>query len=237
MTEAGRGVGRACAVLLASEGAKVAMHFSRDAHSIEETATACGLASGNVPHIVKGQLAGFPQSEKLVNDAATLLGGLDLLVVNALYDGSSSDPSLTAIDEPQWERATAASITTALSTCRAGAKLLAERRGVIVIIGYAKSFPGGFVHAASGAAALGLVPVLARHLAPRVRVNGVAYGAAAVEGDTPDDDRRPQLLDAVPLARFGRAEDAAGAALFLASEDASYMTAHVLHVDGGLGLY
>jgi 3-oxoacyl-[acyl-carrier protein] reductase len=234
VTGASEGVGRATAVLLASEGAAVAVHYDADAAGAEETATACGLASEAVPALVRGDLGDWDEAVRVVDEAAEALGGLDGLVVHAADARGGRARELTDVDDVVWADEAEDALRAAVSTSRAAARLMADRGGAIVLVAAAGAHTGDVATALAGSAVLGLVAPLGRALAPRVRVNGVALGAVAAEAASAiDDSEERRIKGDVLLRRLGRPEDAASVVLFLASDDAAFVTGRTLVVDGG----
>lgn len=247
VTGASRGIGRAIAVLLASEGASVAIHFRGDASGAEETATACAMAGGNVPAVVRGDLSIWDEGERVVGEAAAALGGLDILIANAgAAAGDAWNPPLDAITQEMWDRVLSTDLRGTFTTARAAARLMAAGAaarpagggGAIVLVGSTPALSGdtqGLIYATAKGGILSLGRMLARALAPRVRVNAVALGSMSTRWlDWLDAETREAYLKAIPLGRFGRPEEAARAILFLASDDAAFVTGQTLIVDGGL---
>jgi 3-oxoacyl-[acyl-carrier protein] reductase len=240
VTGASRGIGRTTAVLLASEGAHVAIHFHADAAGAEETATACAMAGGTVPAIVRGDIRAWAEGERIVGEAATALGGIDILIANAGAPVQGAwNPPLDAITEEMWNGVLETDLRGTFTTARAAARLMVAGPGggAIVAVGSTPAITGdgqGLIFATAKAGILGLGRMLARALAPRVRVNTVAFGSMATRWlDALDEASRSAYLAAIPMGRFGRPEDAAHAVLFLASDDAAFVSGQTLIVDGG----
>jgi NAD(P)-dependent dehydrogenase (short-subunit alcohol dehydrogenase family) len=239
VTGAGGGVGRAVAVLFASEGAHVAIHYQRDPGAAEKTATACGMVGESVPAVVRGALHDWEEGQRVVAEAAAALGGLDVLVCTAERDDDTAawTVPLGEITEELWEDVVEGDLRGSFTAARAAAPLLKPRGGSIVLVGSGRrSFEGGrgVPHAVAAAGLEGLTRALARELAPEVRVNAVALGSLTTTSlGGLESDERATLRDRIPLSRLGRPEDAARAVLFLASEDAAFVTGHTLIADGG----
>ncbi|MFC1706266.1 SDR family NAD(P)-dependent oxidoreductase [Planctomycetota bacterium] len=238
VTGASSGVGRAVAVLLASEGAHLTIHYHKDAESAEKTATACGMASGTVPAVIRADLSDWDEGKRTVEDAATAMGGLDILICNAGHnDTKAFRVPLDEIGPELWDMVLATDLRGAFTTAQAAGRLMRQQRSSIVLVGSTPALVGarrGIPHAVAKAGVLALTRVLARDLAPKVRVNAVALGAIATRWlDGLSEDEREGLVDRLPLHRVGRPEDAARAILYLASDDATFVTGQTLVVDGG----
>lgn len=240
VTGASRGIGRAIAVLLASEGASVAIHYRNDAAGAEETATACAMAGGTVPAVVRGDIRVWEDGERIVREAAASLGGLDIFIANAGAAAADSwNPPLEAITEKMWDDVVATDLRGTFTTARAAGLLMqaGPGTGAIVAIGSTPALTGdaqGLIYATAKGGILALGRMLARAFAPKVRVNMVALGSVATRWlDWLDEASREAYLSAIPMGRFGRPEDAARAILFLASDDAAFVTGQTLVVDGG----
>ena len=240
VTGASRGIGRAISVLLASEGAQVAIHYDADAEGAEETATACAMAGGAVPAVVRGDLGSWDDGARLVGEAAAALGGLDLLIANAGAPRDDGwDAPLEEMTEATWDRVLAADLRGTFTTARAAGRIMRDggRGGTIVAICSTTGPAGdrrGAAHDVARGGVLALGRLLARAFAPQVRVNTVALGAFAARWvEKLDPEAREATLGAIPLGRFGHPEEAARAILFLASDDAAFISGQTLVVDGG----
>jgi pteridine reductase len=196
-------------------GAAIAERLQRDDWSV--------LAAGRAD----GDLAEVEEAQALVAWAAEELGGLDLLV-NAAGEGFAPKP-LEELDEHDWDAAFGATAKGSFFVSQAAAPHLRASRGCIVMIedvaGY-QPWPSFAAHSASKAAQAMLTRVLARALAPDVRVCGVAPGPVAVEPGQ-EERRAAETL----LERIGSPEDVADAVVYLAG--AKFVTGSTLFVDGG----
>lgn len=197
-------------------GSAVAARLRQDGYDV--------LAAGRSD----GDLSGAAGAHALVERAAGELGGLDL-VVHAASEGFEPKP-VAAISEADWDVALGATAKGAFFVAQAAAPHLRESRGTLVMIEDVAAYqpwPSFAPHCAAKAAQAMLTRVLARALAPEVRVCGVAPGPVAV---APDQVERRAAETA--LGRVGSPEDVADAVLFLASAD--FVTGATLVVDGGL---
>jgi 3-oxoacyl-[acyl-carrier protein] reductase len=232
VTGSTRGIGRAIADVLARAGAKVAV-IGRDAARAEQ-------AAGEIGHGAKG-FACDVTSEASVNGAVAAiekdLGGIDILVNNA---GVTKDNVFLRLSDGDWDVVLEANLKGAFRTIRAASRgMMKKRWGRIINVSSVVGLIGNkgqANYAASKAGLLGLTKSIARELASRgITVNAVAPGF--IETDmtaalTPE--QRDLLSKQIPLERLGSPEDIAKAVLFLASDDASYITGQVLVVDGGM---
>ena len=235
ITGAGRGIGRAMALKFAAEGANIAC-VSRTAENSEKVAAevrALGRQAWAYAVDVSDAKAVAAAAEKILTDA----GRVDILVNNA---GVTKDGLLMRMSEEDWDAVLNTNLKGAFSFTKAFARgLLKQRSGriinvasVIGLIGNA----GQANYAASKAALIGFTKSIARELGSRgITANALAPGF--IETDMTavlTEDMRKQLLDKIPLACFGQAEDIANAALFLAGASGRYITGQVLVVDGGM---
>ena len=226
-------VGKAIALRLAEAGADVAVLFASSSREAEGTCEQIrGLGRRAVP--IQASLEEPEACRRAVRSASEALGGVDLLVHSA---SNFHRATLAETDETVWDRAMNVNARAALLMAREAAPGLAARAGRIVLVSdFLGRDParGYLAHSVSKAAVEGLVRALAVELAPDVLVNGVAPGNVLVpEGTSPEEAAR--WASTVPLKRIGTPRDAADAVLFLCSGP-SFMTGHILRVDGGKDL-
>lgn len=236
VTGGGRGIGRAIALALAAEGAKVAVNYSRSAEAAEQVVAQITEAGGEA-FAVQADVADAAQVEAMVAATKERYGRVDILVNNA---GVTRDTLLMRMKEEDWDAVLDTNLKGAFLCAKAVSPLLLKQKGgVIVNVGSVVGrvgAPGQANYSASKAGLIGLTKALAKELGSRnVRVNAVAPGF--IETDMTDvlkPEYRETILKQIPLGRFGTAEDIARVVVFLCSEDAAYIQGDVITIDGGL---
>lgn len=226
-------VGRAIALTLAEAGADVAIHYGSSSKEAERVVDEIrGLGRRAVA--VSARLESPEECRRAVRSAVEALGGLDLFVHSA---ANFQRASLAETDEALWDSSMNVNARAGFLMAREAAPALSARRGRIVLLSDflgrdpAKSY---LAHSVSKAAVEGLVRALAIELAPDVLVNGVAPGNVLLpEGTSPELAAR--WASKVPLKRIGSPQDVGEAVLFLCAGP-SFMTGHILRVDGGKDL-
>jgi 3-oxoacyl-[acyl-carrier protein] reductase len=237
ITGAGRGLGRAIALAFAAEGANVALSFNKSVVGAADTVRqAEGL--GVRALALKADLRKSSEVAGLAASALKALGRLDVLVNNA---GLFSAASLLDTSEDVWERLLAVNLTAPFRCAQAVAPaMLAAGGGTIINLvsgGGQRPRPGydtSPAYAASKAALIMLSKKLALELAPSVRVNCIAPGVIDSKPKAISSTARQRFAALTPLGRLGEPSDVANAAVFLASNEAAFITGQVLNVDGGI---
>jgi NAD(P)-dependent dehydrogenase (short-subunit alcohol dehydrogenase family) len=236
VTGAASGIGRAVAVQLANEGAKVALV---DVRSTAETAVEIRSANANANACCSEHVADVTKSqevERAIAEAAETWGGLDAVVANA---GINRDGFVHQLTDEAWDEVIRVNLTGAFYVCRSAFALLGDG-GSIVATSSISSLGnlGQANYAASKSGLSGLVRTLALEGAVRgIRVNAVAPGFTATKMVESVPERvRARIVSRIPLKRMARPEEIARATVFLASEEASYITGQVVFVDGGLSV-
>jgi 3-oxoacyl-[acyl-carrier protein] reductase len=234
VTGATGGIGEAIARALHARGAAVAISATR-APVLEALAGALGERV----HVLPCDLSKAEEVEALVPAAETALGGLDILVNNA---GITRDNLAMRMKDEEWASVIDINLTAAFRLARAAMRPMMKRRfGRIVSITSVVGVTGNAGqanYAAAKAGLIGMTKALGKELASRaITVNCVAPGfiETAMTGAL-DDTQRARILAAVPAGRLGRPDEIAAAVVYLASEEAAYVTGHTLHVNGGMAM-
>ncbi len=242
ITGAGSGMGREAALLFASEGAKVvAADLKRD--TADETAEMARAAGGEAA-AVECDVAVPEAHQRAVAAAIERWGKLDILYNNAgmVSRGAGGDIGLEEMTLETWHRILAVNLTGVFLGCRYGIpEIVKAGGGSVIITGSIGSLVAHRAHnhayVSTKSALLGLTRNLAVEYAPKnVRVNCICPGQVrtAMMADFYNDPvRRQRFIDLTPMARFGEAREVANVALFLASDESSFMTGAVVVVDGG----
>jgi 3-oxoacyl-[acyl-carrier protein] reductase len=234
VTGASRGIGRAIAKALAAEGATVVLG-ARDAARLQAAVAEIAAAGGRAEPLVL-DVADRDSVEAGFETLLKAHGRLDHLVNNA---GVTRDNLLLRMKDEEWEQVMTTNVTgTFLCTQAALRPMLKQRSGRIVsitsVVGLAGN-AGQANYAASKAGIVGFTKAVAREVASRsITVNAVAPGFIETDMTAAMTEKaREAVVTAVPMGRVGKAEEVAGAVVFLCSDAAAYVTGQVLGVDGG----
>ena len=234
VTGATGGIGAAIARTLHKAGATVALS-GRQVDKLEALATELGART----HVIPCDLADKAQVAKLVDAAIAKLGRLDILVNNA---GLTRDNLFMVMKDEQWDEVIAVNLTSTFMLMRAASRAMIRGKsgyGRIINISSISGQvgnPGQANYAAAKAGMIGMTKSLARECAPRgITANCIAPGFIKTAMTAVLNDKQNEtIMGAIPAGRMGTPEEIAAAALYLASEEAGYVTGHTLNVNGGM---
>lgn len=236
VTGASRGIGAAIAVMMAEQGARVAVHYGSNKAAADRVA---GSLSGDGHVVLGADLSDVSRGPDLIERAVAELGRLDVLVNNAGIF-IPHPPLRVSADEwlAKWHETLAVNLIAPAALCQAAAKVMAEQGGRIINVGSRGAFRGEPDCPAYGASKAGLHAMsqsLAVALAPQnIQVFAVAPGF--VETDMAksllDSDAGDGIRAQSPMNRVGRPEEVAEAVCFLASTDAAFMTGGIIDING-----
>lgn len=236
VTGASRGIGRSIALQLAEEGYNVAVNYagSKDkAESVVEEIKAKGVES----FAIQANVAKGDEVKEMIKEVVSQFGSVDVLVNNA---GITKDNLLMRMKEQEWDDVIDTNLKGVFNCIqKVTPQMLRQRSGAIInltsIVG-AMGNPGQANYVATKAGVIGLTKTAARELASRgITVNAVAPGFIVSDmTNALSDDLKDQMLEQIPLKRFGEDTDIANTVAFLASDKAKYITGQTIHVNGGM---
>lgn len=234
VTGANTGIGQAIALALAEAGADIALAGRSEPADTLRMIAATGRHAVNIA----ADFSSIAPIEGVVEQTVAELGGIDVLFNNA---GIIRRNDLADFTEEDWDAVVDTNLKSLFFLSKAAARrMTAQGAGKIVNIASLLSFQGGIrvpSYAAAKSGVAGLTKALANELAPAgIQVNAIAPGYIATNNTAAlqaDETRNRQILERIPTGRWGKPEDIAGAAVFLASPASDYVTGHVLAVDGG----
>lgn len=234
VTAASRGIGRAIALKLASEGAKVVVNYVSSESSANEVVDAI-KAMGTEAYTIKADVSKVEEVEAMFQNVMETYGKIDILVNNA---GIIKDALIVRMSDEDFDAVINTNLKGVFYCCRAAAKIMMKQRiGNIVNISSVSPFKGNFGQANYNAAKGGVVSMskgLARELGARnIRVNVVAPGLIETDMTKNLGEHADAILANAIIKRAGKPEDVANAVCFLASSDSDYITGQVIHVNGG----
>jgi len=234
VTGATGGLGVAIAKALQVQGATVALSGTR-----REALDALAAEIGERVHVLPCNLADKNEVEALVPKAEQAMGQLDILVANA---GITRDNLFVQLKDEEWDQVIDVNLTATFRLARAAVRGMMRRRfgrviGITSVVGVTGN-PGQGNYAASKAGMIGMVKSVAAEYARRgVTANCIAPGFISTPmTDKLNEKQREAILGRVPAGRLGSSEEVAAAVVFLASNEANYITGQTLHVNGGMAM-
>ena len=236
VTGGSRGIGRAIALRLAADGARVVINYARNAAAAEETIRLVREAGGDAS--ARCFDVGDAEAVRIgVQNIVDETSRIDILVNNA---GVAVDALLLRLREEDWERALRINLTGVFHCTKAALRAMVRSRyGRIVSLTSVAAEMGNagqVAYAAAKAGVIGFTKSLAREVASRgITVNAVSPGPVETDMmETLGSEQKAFYTTVIPAGRIARPEEVAAAVAFLASPAAGYVTGHVLHVNGGL---
>ncbi|MBN9486211.1 MAG: 3-oxoacyl-[acyl-carrier-protein] reductase [Alphaproteobacteria bacterium] len=234
VTGASGGIGGAIARALHAQGAVVTLSGTR-ADALEQLK---GTLGGRT-HVIAARMDDAADIERLAKEAEAAMGKIDILVNNA---GITRDNISMRMKDEEWEKVLEVNLTGTFRLTRAAMRGMMKRRAgrvinITSIVGVTGN-PGQANYAAAKAGLIGMSKSLAQELASRgITVNCVAPGFIATPmTDVLTDDQKKAILGRVPASRLGTPEEIAAAVVFLASDEAAYVTGQTLHINGGMAM-
>ncbi len=234
VTGASGGIGSAIASALARQGANVVLSGTR-----LDALEAVAASLGDRAQVIPADLAKPGDAEALVKAAEQQVGGIDILVHNA---GITRDGLIMRMSDDDWSRVLEVNLSAGFRLIRAAMRGMMKKRwgriiGISSVVA-ATGNPGQVNYAASKAGMIGMMKALAREVASRgITANCIAPGFIQTDmTETLGESRRSAIIATVPAGRLGTADDVASCAVFLASDEAAYVTGQTLHVNGGMAM-
>jgi 3-oxoacyl-[acyl-carrier protein] reductase len=234
VTGATGGIGSAIARAFHKQGATVAISGTR-----REVLDQFAAELKERVHVLPCNLSNTDEVEALVPDAEKAMGQLDILVCNA---GITRDNLFVQMRDEEWEQVINVNLAATFRLARAATKLMMRKRfgrliGITSVVGVTGN-AGQSNYAATKAGMIGMFKSIAQEYAKRnVTANCIAPGfIATAMTDALNDKQRAAILEKVPAGKLGSADDIAAAAVFLASNEAAYVTGQTLHVNGGMAM-
>jgi 3-oxoacyl-[acyl-carrier protein] reductase len=238
VTGGSRGIGRSIALALAAHGANVAINYATNSAAAEQTARDIGGEGKAIT--LAGDVADPAAAARLVDDTVAAFGRIDILVNNA---GVTNDDLILRMSEDEWDRVIDTNLKGTFSVTKAALRpMVRQRWGRIISVSSVAGMVGNAGqanYAAAKAGIIGLTKSIAKEVASRnITANVIAPGFVDTEMTAAlTEAQREEIMRMVAVGRTATPEDIAPAAVFLASDEAAYVTGHVLTVDGGLVMY
>jgi len=234
VTGASGGIGGAIAKAMHAQGATVGISGTR-----REALDKLAAELGSRVHVLPANLGDPAATDELAKQAEAAMGKLDILVNNA---GLTRDNIAMRMKDEEWQTVLDVNLTAGFRLARAAMRGMMKRRfgriiGITSIVGVTGN-PGQANYAAAKAGMIGMTKALAQELASRsITVNCVAPGFIETPmTDALTADQKARLMPAIPAGRLGTAAEIAAATVFLASDEAAYITGQTIHVNGGMAM-
>ena len=234
VTGATGGLGQAIAKALHAQGATVALSGTRE-NVLQDLAAELGTRT----HVLPCNLSAAEAVDALPKQAAEAMGSMDILIANA---GITRDQLLMRMKDDDWDMVLRVNLESYFRLCRAALRGMMKARwgrivGITSVVGVTGN-PGQTNYCASKAGMIGFSKSLAQEVASRgVTVNCVAPGfIASPMTDVLNEDQRKAILTKIPAGDLGTGDDIAAAIVYLASQEANYVTGQTLHVNGGMAM-
>lgn len=236
ITGGSRGIGKAIVHEFSKEGANVAFNYLKSENKAKKLKKDIEL-SGREALIVKGDVNDFEAMKKLTSEVKEKFGKIDIIVNNA---GMLRDKALMFMEKEDWESVISTNLTGTFNLTRAAIVTLLKEKGGNIInitsIAGLTGMPRQTNYSASKAGIIGFTKALAKEVGPyNIRVNAIAPGFT--ETDMVKDmkkEYKEEIMKRIPMGRFGRVEEIAKLAVFLASDESKYITGEIISIDGGL---
>lgn len=236
VTGGSRGIGRACVLAFAKRGATVVLSYAGNEAAANETLKLAEAAGGKAK-AVRFDVADTKACSDAVDALVKELGRLDVLVNNA---GVAIDGLVMRLKDEDWDKQIDTNLKGAFALIRAASRPMMKQRGGAIInltsIVGEMGNAGQAAYSASKGGLIALTKSIAKELASRnIRVNAVSPGFIDTDmtASLPEDTKK-KMMEVIPLAKLGSPEDIANAVVFLASNEAAYITGEVLKVNGGM---
>ena len=236
VTGGSRGIGRAASLALAKRGAHVVINYVSNEGAAREVAEVIQAAGGKA-EIVQFDVGSSEAAEKAIAEVAKRLGRLDVLVCSA---GISIDGLLLRLKDEDFDRILSINVKGAVACARAATKVMMRARtGRVIFLSSVVGEMGNAgqtAYSASKAALLGVTKSMARELSSRsITVNAITPGFIDTDmTGALTDEQKASINSAIPLGRTGKPEEIAAAVVYLASDEAGYITGQALRVNGGM---
>jgi len=235
VTGASRGIGRAIAEAFSQHGSQVILNYSKSTNNAKNVADKL-TSQGHKVELFQADVSKGEEVEKMIDDIVRKYSKIDVLVNNA---GIRKDAFLAMMSDKDWNQVIDTNLRSIYYTCKWVSRvMIRERKGKIVNItslSALKGLAGQTNYSASKGGIISFTKSLAIELAPYgIQVNAVAPGIIETDMTKGLGHKKDDFLAKIPFKRFGRPSDIAGGVLFLASENADYITGFTLAIDGGI---